>query len=33
VHFELDVRNQKDETVQIGQAKLMVRLRNPQVHV
>lgn len=33
VHFELDVRNQNDETVQVGQAKLMVRLMNPQVSV
>jgi acyl dehydratase len=33
VQFELDVRNQNDETVQVGQAKLMVRLRNPQVSV
>jgi acyl dehydratase len=33
VHFELDVRNQNDESVQVGQAKLMVRFKNPQVSV
>jgi acyl dehydratase len=31
VQFELDVRNQNGESVQVGQAKLMVRLRNPQI--
>jgi acyl dehydratase len=33
VHFELDIRNQNDETVQVGQAKRMVRFKNPQVSV
>jgi len=33
VQFELDVRNQNDETVQVGLAKLMIRIKNPQVSV